>query len=84
VSGPVQDLQELLDRLKTDRPGALTGDQAHALAYLDSRLKDLTQTERSAVLRCASIHLLFVEEEDLQHPEKLLSCSDVLLATAPL
>jgi hypothetical protein len=66
MSGPVQDLKVALDRLKTERPGALTGDQASALAYLKSRLESLTEAERSSVLKCASIHLLFVEEEDLQ------------------
>jgi hypothetical protein len=67
MSGSVADLKVTLDRLRTDRPGPLTAAQARALAYLDSKLVGLTETERSTVLRCASIHLLFVEEEDLQH-----------------
>jgi hypothetical protein len=67
MSRPIRDLKVVLDRLKTERPGGLTEEQAVALSYLDSRLEGLSETARSTLLRCASIHLLFVEEEHLQH-----------------
>lgn len=64
ASGPLQTLQAVLLRLKTDQPGALTAAEQNELDYLRERLKPLNEDQQDAVLKCASIHILDVEEID--------------------
>jgi hypothetical protein len=67
MSGGVRDLKHALDRARNKRAGAPTEGQASALRYLDAKLQDLTPEQRGDVRDCALIHILFTEEEELEH-----------------
>ncbi len=62
LSGPMRDLQELLRRYSGDTVGGLTGAETRTLARLDGHLGSLLPEQRAAVLKCASILDLDVEE----------------------
>lgn len=62
VSGPLGVLQGILRRLKTDRPAALTGKETAELDHLRGLLSSLDPREQDLILKCASIHVLEVEE----------------------
>ena len=76
MPGWIRDLMAVLDRLKTERPGMLTEAEAAALSYLDSRLAGLTAAQYETVLKAASIHLLLVEEADVQHSREAVRLLD--------
>ena len=62
LSGPIRGLQELLRRYSGDTLGGLTGAEERILARLDGYLGSLLPDQRAAVLKCASILDLDVEE----------------------
>lgn len=64
LSGPLKVLQRVLRRLKTDRPASLTGKEQAELDHLRALLTSLGDEARAKVLRCASIHVIEVEETD--------------------
>lgn len=76
MPGWIRNLMTVLDRLKTERPGALTEAEAAALEYLRSQLAGLTHAQYESVLKSASIHLLFVEEMDVQHSREAIRLLD--------
>lgn len=63
LSRPMEALSRVLDRYKTDSPGALTSAEDAVLTHLNERLSGLTDEQRNLVLRCGSIHKVEVEEE---------------------
>jgi hypothetical protein len=67
MPGWIRNLKAVLERFKTDRPGPSTVAEASALGYLESQLAGLTPAQYEAVLKSAMIHLLFVEEPEVQH-----------------
>lgn len=62
LSGPMRDLQGLLRRYSGDTIGGLTRAEYQILARLDVHLGSLLPEQRAALLRCASILDLDVEE----------------------
>jgi hypothetical protein len=66
-SGPLQVLQQVLDRFKAELLGELTGAELQELTYLDTHLRDLDNDQKLTLLRCASIHRLDVEEPWFEH-----------------
>ncbi|MET8354838.1 hypothetical protein [Micromonospora sp. NPDC005206] len=58
------DLKRFLDRYKLDKPGSPTKEEREALAYLDAELPGLTSDQRESLLKCASLHILSLEEEE--------------------
>jgi hypothetical protein len=62
LSGPMRDLKELLCRYSSDTVGGLTRKETEILARLDGYLGGLLPEQRTAVLKCASILDLDVEE----------------------
>lgn len=78
VSGPLKKLAEVLRRLKTDEPGALTAGEEDALSALDEGLTGLDEKQREAVLRCAVIHELDVEEPERPGAREAVPCSPQL------
>jgi hypothetical protein len=62
LSGPMRDLRGLLHRFSGDTVGGLTGSEEAILARLDVHLGSLLPDQRAAVLKCASILDLDVEE----------------------
>jgi hypothetical protein len=76
MPGWIRNLMAVLDRLKTERPGAFTEAEAAALGYLGSQLAGLTHAQYESVLKSASIHLLLVEEMDLQHSREAVRLLD--------
>jgi hypothetical protein len=64
LSGPLKVLQGVLRRLKTDRPAALTGKEEAELQHLRTLLEPLGERDQATVLKCASMHVLEVEEPE--------------------
>lgn len=64
LSGPLRVLQGLLRRLKTDLPAALTGQEVAELQHLRTLLESLAEGDQAKVLKCATIHVLEVEEPE--------------------
>jgi hypothetical protein len=62
LSDSVKDMQRALERHKADVVGPPTEREAVALRYLDDLLDGLTDEQRAAVLKCAVIWELAVEE----------------------
>jgi hypothetical protein len=62
LSGPMLNLQRLLHRYSGDTVGGLTGAEKRILARLDAHLGNLLPEQRAALLKCASILDLDVEE----------------------
>jgi len=62
LSGPMRDLRELLYRFSGDTVGGLTKAEVRILARLDEQLGSIQPDQRAAVLRCASILDLDVEQ----------------------
>lgn len=76
IPGWIRDLKAVLDRLKTERPGTPTDAEASALKYLKSQLAGLTPAQYETVLKSATIHLLLVEEADVQHSREAIRLLD--------
>ncbi|MEU3544880.1 NACHT domain-containing protein [Streptomyces paromomycinus] len=64
LSGPMRHLQQVLDRGRTDHPGAPTKPEAHVLKAVRRLLGALDEQEQDRVLKCAVIWELQVEEPD--------------------
>jgi hypothetical protein len=64
ISGPLQVLANVLDRLRTDEPGALTQGEQEQLDKIEALTPELTGPQRDVMLRCAVITQLDVVEED--------------------
>lgn len=64
LSGPMKDLQRVLNRERTDHPGARTGAESRVLSNVRGLLGTLSEAERALVLRCAVIWELWVEEPE--------------------
>jgi hypothetical protein len=64
LSGPMRDLQRVLNRERTDHPGSPTKHEAEIVARVRKLLGDLNEPERKLVLKCAVIWELRVEEPD--------------------
>lgn len=64
ISGPIQLLARVLDRLRTDEPGALTKGEQEQLHKIATLTPELTIHQRDRMLRCAVITKLEVVEED--------------------
>jgi hypothetical protein len=63
MSGTMRTLARALERSKTEQPGEFTGAERASLDALGALLPELTSVEMSALLRCAVIFELDVEEE---------------------
>ncbi|MFC0508843.1 NACHT domain-containing protein [Micromonospora costi] len=70
------DLKRLLDRHKLDKPGSPTHEERDALKYLDAELSGLTASQRKSLLKCASIHVLSLEEEEQQDSRQAIRLLD--------
>ena len=64
LSGPMRRLQALLLRYSGDTTSGLTGAEAETLARVDAHLGGLHPDQRAALLKCASILDLDVEEPE--------------------
>ncbi len=64
ISGPMQLLAHVLDRLRTDEPGALTQGEQEQLDKIVALTPELTGQQRDVMLRCGVITQLDVVEED--------------------
>lgn len=62
LSGPMKTLQQVLNRGRTDHPGAPTKSEANVLATVRKLLDHLSKGEQDLVLKCAVIWELKVEE----------------------
>jgi hypothetical protein len=63
VSGPMQLLARVLDRLRTDEPGALTRSEQEQLDKITALTPELSGQQREAMIRCGVITQLDVVEE---------------------
>ena len=75
------DLRRLLNRYKTDRPGSPSKSESTALQYLDAELQGLTKQQREDLLKRASIHILFVEEEEFRHSRESIRLLDTVVGS---
>jgi len=79
MPGWAYELKRVLDRLRTDVPGSPTQKELQALGYLDAELAGLTSEQRESLIKSASIHVLLVEEEDLQHSREATRLLDAVV-----
>lgn len=64
LSGTMKDLQQVLDRGRTDHPGSPTENEKRILKRVEDLLDDLDRSELAIALKCAVIWELQVEEPD--------------------
>jgi hypothetical protein len=67
MSGPMRTLARVLNRLRTDEPGALTSSEQKELDRLSGLLPELTTAQRDRLFRCAVIMEIDVQEEHSAH-----------------
>ncbi|MEJ2854246.1 MULTISPECIES: hypothetical protein [unclassified Saccharothrix] len=64
LSGPMRALAAVLERNRLAHPGAPTAAEAEILGHVEELMAELDADQRDAVLRCAVIRELAVEETD--------------------